>query len=85
MERKVPCWISFLAIGTIAVKESFLNLAWLPRWEIKIKPSLRRTFTTWVDESSLGILQMQGLELGILYQLAFGRRGVFQIKFHGFF
>jgi len=65
IERSVPCGISFLAIGKITVAEPLRNFAWLPRCEIKIKPSRWRTLTTLAEESSLGILQVKGLELGV--------------------
>ena len=38
MDLNVPIGISFLGEGTITTLLPFLNFAWLPLWETKVKP-----------------------------------------------
>jgi len=58
--------ISFLGTGTMAVRFWRRNFAWLPRWDTKTKPYCSSTFTMCLEEYSLGMLQAQGSQLGVL-------------------
>jgi len=70
MDLTVPHGISFCPIGTITViilpPMLFRYFAWLPFWETKTNPSLRRTDTIAFDEGSLGMHQLLRLEPGLM-------------------
>lgn len=87
IDRKVPIGISLRGAGTITVSTGlpdFLNFMWLPFWEIKRKPFLRRTLMMSWEEKSLGMAQLLSYNSRPLYLLKLSRRTIFKIEFQCF-